>query len=341
MKRIVLPAASALVVAALTGGVAQAAVFLNEITIRGVERVELYNSGPGIEDVNGWTIESAGSFEIEGLPPLAPGAYVSFAIEPPIFDDSGGFIELLDISQEDRVAYGKLGSAPLPPSTGFSRLGPPPPSLARAPDASTYGAPPTPDPSTDGLFWTLDLSPTFGAVNDAPTAALGSSLSINELDPKPVGTGDFVELYNPAAVPVLLAGWFLTNGDAFQALAGVVPGGGHLTITTDPGFELEATELLYLFDPAEVRVDQIGVHLPPVRGHAPTLDVCQCYARYEDGDGPNIGYDWFTSGGWSTLLTLTCTPDAENHNVTDCTGTAAPEMSNETWGRVKARWRER
>jgi len=318
-----------------------AAVFLNEITIQGVERVELYNSGPGIEDVNGWTIEAHGTWEIEGVPPIVAGTYVAFEVPGDIFDDQGGFIELLDVEQEDGVSYGRIGSAPLPPENGFSRLGPPPPSLARAPDGSTFGMPPTPSPATDGMIWTIDLTPTFGALNDAPAPALGSSLLLNELDPKPVGTGDFVEFFNPSAVGVPLAGWFLTNGDAFQSLAGTVPGGGYLTVMTDPGFELETNELVYLFDAGAVRVDQLGVHLPPVRGNAPTLDVCQCYARYEDGDGPNLGYDWFSSGGWSTLLVLTCSPNAENENVTDCTGTAAaePGLSLETWSRVKSRWR--
>jgi len=316
----------------------RADVFLNEITIKGAERVELYNSGAGPVDVNGWTIQGSGSWVVAGAPLIPAEGYVVLDIPGDIFDDQGGFIELLDgLADEDRVSYGQLGSAPLPPGDFGFRGGPT--SLARAPDGSTFTMPPPNSPATDGTIWTIDLSTTFGAVNDAPTAALGTTVVLNELDPKPLGGGDLVELYNPAAVPVDVTGWLLCNGDAFQTIAGSVPGGGFLTLTTDAGFELEANELVYLFRADEVRVDQIGFHLPPVARSAPTLDYCQCYARWTDGAGPNLGYDWFSSGGWVTLLGLVCTPGSSNQLVTSCQSTSAPDVQTDTWGRLKSHWR--
>ena len=54
----------------------RAEVFLNEITIKGAERVELYNSGAGPVDVNGWTIQGSGSWVVVGAPLIPAEGYV-------------------------------------------------------------------------------------------------------------------------------------------------------------------------------------------------------------------------------------------------------------------------
>jgi hypothetical protein len=319
---------------------ASGAVMLNEIIVKGSEKVELYNSGAGAVDVNGWSLHGdAGTYVIQGLPQVGAQGYAVIDLPNQILLQNGGFIELLDdaSNSQDNVWFGQSGSAPLPPDEGLS-AGPLGPSLARAPDASAYSTPPASSPATDGTIWTIDFTPTLGAVNDAPDPALGSSLLLDEVDPKPVGGMDTVELYNPSPLPVDLAGWLLTNGAVVQALSGTVPGGGFLAVTTNGGFDVETNELLYLFDASAVRVDQLGFHLPPVRA-VPELDVCQCYARYPDGAGPSLGYDWPSSGGGTTLLALVCTPGTPNEPETGC-ATPAPEPGqSETWGRVKTWWR--
>jgi len=335
------PAAVAAVAACfLPGSPAPGAVFLNELTIQGVETVELYNSGVDSVDVNGWTLRDADTWVIQGAGKVPPEGYLVIETPGDIFDDQGGYIELLDDAfQNDALWCGQMGSAPLPPGGAFASAGGAV-SLARAPDGSTYSMPPPDGAATDGDIWTIDISPTFGFANDAPVPALGTSLRLNELDPKPAGGGDTVELANPFAVPVPLAGWFLCNGDAFLALAGSVPGGGHLAIATPAGFDLETKELVYLFRDDEVRVDQAGLHLPPVRPRAmPTLDVCQCFARFPDGTGPANGWDWFSSGGGATLHALVCTPGVTNENESSCAPSGVGEPESEAWGRVKARWR--
>ncbi len=334
--------AAALLAVGLATHPAEAHVYLNEITVQGPETVELYNSGPAIVDVNGWTLSGSGSWNILGAPPIPVNGYLVLEPIGDIFDNTGGYIELLDGPiDEDGVHYGQIGSAPLPPDGPFSLAGVPSPTLARAPDGSTWGAPPTPSPSGDGSIWTIDPTPTMGAINDAPTPSLGASISLNELDPKPVGGGDTVELFNPLAVPIDVTDWFLCNGDAFLVLSGSVPGLGYLTITTGAGFELEAKELVYLFRDDGVRVDQIGFHLPPVRTHSPWLDFCQCYARLPDGAGPTNGYDWFSSGGGVDLLRLVCTAGGANQPETSCDVTGAPVpggIEESSWSRVKAHW---
>jgi len=327
----------AVVIGLLLAPMAQASIFLNEISVQGPESVELFNSGLLPVDVNGWTIEAAGSYQIAGADAVPAGGYLVVQVPGDIFDDQGGFIELLDgVTPQDGVSYGQIGSAPLPPGDFGLRGGPT--SLARAPDGSFFAMPPSNSPATDGQIWTIDLSPTFGAFNDAPNPSLGTSVVLNELDPKPVGGGDLVELFNPLAVPVDVTGWLLCNGDAFQSVTGMVPGGGFLAFATDPGFELEANEVVYLFRDDEVRVDQIGLHLPPV-ANVPFLEYCQCYARYVDGDGPDLGYDWFSSGGETALRRLVCTPGSSNQLVTSCQSTAAPALRTESWGRAKSLWR--
>ncbi|NNE42701.1 MAG: hypothetical protein HKN12_00705 [Gemmatimonadetes bacterium] len=321
---------------------ALADVLLNEIAVQGTEQVELYNSGPAAVDINGWTINGSGSWVIAGAPLLMPGAYVVVNSPGDIFDDQGGYIELLEANAEDGVYYGQQGSAPLPPATQLPRGGAgfmTGSSLARAPDASLLGAPPTPAPSSDGAFWTIDVTPTFGAVNDVATSALGTSLRINELDPKPSGGGDVVELYNPLAGPVDVMDWYLCNGDGFLVLSGIIPAGGFLGFTAPAGFELDENELIYLFRDDHVRVDQIGFHLPPVRSNAPALDSCQCYARVPDGSGPTNGWDWINSGGDVSLLRVVCTPNAANLAVTACGAVGVEGIPVRSWGRVKTGWR--
>lgn len=344
-RRLKFALSAALAAAALgSGAPAGAAVYLNELTVQGDERVELYNNSGAPVNLGGWKISSTGEYVLPPLTVIPANGYL--VVDPPgdLILDSGTIAELIDSVGEtrDAVSFGQGGSAPLPPDLppGFAR-GPGDVSLARAPDASLGSVPP-PSPATDGLVWTLDLTPTFGAVNDAPVPSLGSTLRLNEFDPKPAGGLDMFELYNPSALPVLIAGWFVTNGDAFQVLGGSVPGGGHLSITTDPGFDIETYNLLYLFDAAGVRVDQAGFESPPVMpASAPSLDSCQCYARYRDGTGPSLGYDWPSSGGESSLFRLRCTPGGANAFEAECVATSVGEGPGDrprrSWSTLRAR----
>ncbi|MCA9752135.1 MAG: hypothetical protein KC591_08090 [Gemmatimonadetes bacterium] len=318
----------------LGASAARADVLLNEMTIQGSEWVELFNSGLVPVDVNGWTIRAGGSYEIAGTDAIPAGGYLVVEVPGDVLDDQGGFIELLDgVVGEDAVSYGQQGSAPLPPGDFGLRGGPA--SLARAPDGSALGVPPSPSPSTDGMFWTIDFSPTPGLANDAPVPALGTTVRINEVDPKPLGA-DVAELYDPLAVPVDVTGWILCDGDDIAVLAGVVPAGGFLALPT--GLDFDTNEVAYLFRDDGTRVDQLGFHLPPVR-NAPFLDYCQCYARWPDGAGPDLGYDWFSSGGETTLFRLVCTHGASNAFVESCATTSAPEITPGTWGHTKNLWR--
>ncbi len=308
---------------------ARAAVYLNELTIRPVgvsETVELYNSGPGVVDVTGWKIRgNKGSYVIPPPGLIADGGRLVLSVGD-IQDERGGVTSLIDLvpgsgllpTGRDSVHYGTRGSAPLPP-TGTS--------LARAPDAA-LGTPPPPHPDHDGLVWTIDFSPTFGNVNDAPVPQMGAPVLLNELDPTPPGQ-DRLELYNPTGADVSVTNWKLVNGASWQTLSGSVPAGGFLVVTT--GFDLDEVGLAYLFRQDQTRVDQLGFH------DAPPLGDGYSYGRCPDGAPPYLGYDFVTSGGWSSFFVLPATFGGPN-------GPCVPggiEEVPKTWGRVKHRFQDR
>jgi hypothetical protein len=305
-------------------------VYLNELTARPLgfsEDVELYNAGPGSVNVGGWVIRgSKGTFIIPAPEWIPEGGYVSLDVGD-IQGERGGVTTLIEISTDkgrfveigqDSVHYGQSGSAPLPPAGS---------SLARAPDAAA-GTPPPPSPAGDGLVWTLAL-PTFGMANIVPAPLMGSSVLLNEFDPLPVGGLDLLELYNPTGMLIDITNWYLINGDSEMLLGGVIPPGQFLVIQTPPGFDLEEVDLLYLFQADNVRVDQLGFH------EAPPLGAGECYARCPDGAGPNLGYDYLTSGGGDTFRPVECTLGASNNQA--CCPPSPAESA--TWSRLKGMFR--
>lgn len=334
-------AAAVMLLAAAIAGLAArpaaaASVYLNELKIKGVERVELYNADTAAVDVSGWSLAGQGSYILPPATSIPAGGYIVIEDPGSILPDAGGIAELIDSSGEtqDAVGYGQGGSAPLPPEFGAASGGQTlaaDPSLARAPDAS-LGAPPPPDPLTDGLVWTLDLTPTFGAMNDAPQPQPGSSLRLNELNPGLVSGPEGFELFNPAPFPVNMAGWLACNGQTFEPVNGFVPPGGFLVHATPPAFQLEALGLLYFFNAAGVRVDQLGFW------NAPQLVGCDCYGQIPDGGAPPIGFDYYTSGGDARFFALRCTPGMPNQTLPACPPTSVGGHPS-GWGRMRALFR--
>ena len=299
------------------------------MTIQGAEWVELYNSSPAPKNVSGWKIREGAEQQLIPGGTVIPGhGYTAISLTG-IMNDVGGEVVLIDLQQErqDGVFYGQVGSAPLPPSTALAAA----PTLARAPDVSTLGTVPLSDPDTDGAFWTIDNTATLGALNNAPTPLLGTSLLINEVH-SIVGGGDAVELYNPTNVTIPLAGWALCNGLEFMGLAGGVPGHGFTVITTGPTFDVDDLDLLYLFDAGGVRRDQLGWTGGPF--DPPTPESANlCLGRFHDGDGPSLGYDWISSGGGTTFLVLGCTLGGQNGGTA---GVPDRRIITVSFGRMKA-----
>ncbi len=297
-----------------------ASVYVNEVAIRGVERIEIYNSGPSNVDLSGWTIQgSDGGFVIPDSTVIGVGQYLVLDDLGGIFDNIGGETSLIDLTNtvEDQMYYGDQGGAPLPHDDSDSDV-----SLARAPDGS---ANPPLNPANDALFWTIDFSQTFGVMNDAPPPALGGPVYINEIDVAEA-LDDTVEFYNGTAlaIDIPLSGWILTDGTTAAPLTGVVPSGGVLALSLPTS--IETAQVAYLFDPAGVRIDQVGFAGAPL----PRLEGC--IGRCPDGAGPNNGFNYETSGGGLTWRVMTCTMDELNETAPQCGGT---DTQRSSWGRLK------
>ena len=304
---------------------AYAEVYLNELVIRGTERAELYNSGPAPVLLTGWKLAGdLGDFLIPDDTTIAVGEYLAFDDLGDIFHDIGGEGALIDDLKltRDVVAYGQVGGAPSPHDSGGV-------SLCRAPDAAL--GPPL-GPTDNALYWTLDLTSTFGASNDAPNPDLGSSVLINELGtttPSVRFVNDSIELYNPTGAAIILGGWYATfgAGPTYFLTSTFIPPSGVVVEKLPPSIDLDTTQLAYLFTDLHVRVDQLGW------SGSFASEGESCIGRCPDGAGPNDGFNGNSSGGGTSLFFTLCTLGQLNGG---CNPTPVDRVS---WGQVKGAYR--
>ena len=296
---------------------ASAQLLLNEVQVFGSEWVELYNDSGTFLDLGDFAVRGpGGDVDLPSGILLPPGGYIEIDLGPlDLLSDLGGETSVIDRTAGDaaidKVTYGRVGSAPLP-TAGTT--------LARAPDASAGTAPP--DPLTDGLGWTIAFTPSGGEANTAPVATLGVDIRLNEFNAFPGGGSDQIELYNPTPSAIDVTGWFLVAGGMDPiSLSGIVDAESAFAVDL-PGVQLEATEVIYLFDESEVRLDQSGF------AGAPVLDPDECVGLEEDGVAPILGFDFSTAG----LVVLECSIGDPNDPVTT-------PLEQGTWGTLKSVFR--
>jgi hypothetical protein len=308
---------------------AGAAVTINEMKVKSTEFIELYNSGPAEVDVTDWTLDDGSGPEIlSGLIPANGFMVVATTLT---LSNSGAVVVLADNNGRDVdiVGYGNRGGAPL----GFNSIG-------RSPDGDD-----TNDDARDFEYVDDNVNPageTPGAPNVHGVPALGSSVILNELDP--FGTGnpdglDRLEIYNPLTSDANIEGFVISDGDGYCRITApiVVPAGGFVVLTEfEVGegmdciefdtIEFGGSDVAYLYDANNTRIDQIGI------SGAPQIDPPNTLQRCGDGNGPNDGYDFdSTGGGISYFVDLqslggpnTCPPTA---------------VEPATWGAVKSIYR--
>ena len=148
-------------------------VWLSELDVWG-GRVEILNRGAAPRDVNGYHVNGV---PISGEAPIAPHGYLVVAV--PALGRSGGLVTLTDRRSEtvDEVKYGiQIEEA----------------TIARVGSNEQWGL----------------AQPTLAGPNRARPTALRSGLKLNEwlLNANCLFLHDFVELFNPADLPVSLAG---------------------------------------------------------------------------------------------------------------------------------------
>lgn len=314
---------------------ASAAVTINEFKAKGTEFIELYNSGPGAVDVTGWTLnDGTGPEVLAGV--IAAGGFMSVATILGL-DNSGAVIELRDGAAVlvDRVGYGNRGGAPL----GFNSTG-------RSPDGDD-----TDDDARDFEYLDDTFVPneTPGAANANGVPALGSSIIINEVKWQADNIApnfDAIELYNPTAAGISVQGWWVSDGDGFCQIknAIVVPGGGWVTLTkavVGEGLDcvsfdevaISGTDVMYIYrgvlgGGAPTRVDQVGIDI-----NGPGAGLGETYQRCADGQGPNDGYDYPSTGGGTNYFSASPTLGGTN------AGICPVQNESSTWGRVKGLYR--
>ena len=272
-------------------------VVLNEFVAKGTEWIELYNPLTTTVDLSNWLLTSdvgGLNYTIPAGTALPPGGYYVYSTGGAYLHNDGDVIRLYNSASElvDAVGYGIRGAAPIPPQYW---------SAARVPNGQ--------DSNDDARDWNLDESETQGTVNDAAPVALGSSLILNEFDNYPVSGNDRVEIYNPTTATITLTNWLLSDGDAVAPIVtsvAVAPGGWLVleeTVDWTASMDLSSMDVGYLFQPDGTRVDQIGWY---------NEYEDNTFQRICDGQGPNDGYDWLSSGGGLTWFDLPATLGGTN-----------------------------
>ena len=288
---------------------ARSEVYLNELvwTPTGAVYIELYNDAQTQVDLSGWRIETnLGSQPIPQNTVIEPDGRTVIASTGGLHQPIGGMLGIIDDldRMQDRVRYGVFGGAPAPPpSTGLLFV-----SLARSPDAGSDPSPPR-VPNADGLFWSLDLTPTPGTPNDVPNPDLGRDLCINEILQDPYSNlQTAIEICGPSGFMgggTDLTGWYIATAAGIQPLSGVVPTSGFLAITVDPSLALGDTYRVDLYDPRGVRVYQKSIYGVPTPQSVSHGDC-------PDGSAPPDGYDYVTCGGGVDFLPLANTIGSSN-----------------------------
>lgn len=310
---------------------ADAAVKINEVKLKGTEFIELYNTGPGAADLTGWTLaDNDGTITSEPLSGTIPAlGFLSVATTLGLSND-GAAIELKDNANVvvDRVGFGIRGGAPL----GFNSSG-------RFPDGDD-----TDNDARDFEYLDDSVNPageTPGAPNVHGVPNLGSTVKLNELDP--FGTGqpdllDRLEIYNPFSAPVNIQGFVISDADGWCRITAplVVPANGFLVLsegvvgegmdcTGVDLIEFGASDVAYLFDANNTRVDQLGINGTPTVSAGETLQRCP------NGSAPYDGYNYVSSGGGTTYIVA---PQSEGLS-NSCPVAVEPT----TWGQLKAVYR--
>lgn len=270
-------------------------VVINEFQAKGTEWIELYNPTASAVDVTGWIIgDGEGNETLDGdwsITSIAAGAYVSYSTG---LDLSNSYDEIFlwDASDNlvDDVYYGMSdgnrakGGCPVGGTGSDGR------SSARAPNGHD-----TDDYAAD---WTIALTGTPGAANNAPAPNLGGEgVIINEylLRNSDSSNNYTVELYNPTGSPINVTYWWLTDdSDGYYniTIATEVPAGGFALI---PSGRYATGDILSLFTDTHVRADQLGLEDLTVDGESWQRGPA-------DGQGPNVGYDYVSSSGVPTHL---------------------------------------
>ncbi len=216
-------------------------VVINEFVAdpaEGEELVELYNNSTELIDFTKWTLEDGNETATALAGTLAPHQFVVIEKPKGQLNNGGDLIVLTDGTGKiiDRVAYGDWADGTTSDNAPAAKD---PLSVARTQDGR--------DSNNDALDFAPTETPTKGGPNvitneqtkTAPRPpmprAASTTLTITEFLPNPVGPdaeGEFIEVYNPSAVPISFNNFALrdASGRTFSSTTLTIPPLTHLAI---------------------------------------------------------------------------------------------------------------
>jgi hypothetical protein len=189
------------------------------------DRIELLNTTTAPIDVSGWylsdDVANLTKYRLPTLPPIAAGGML-------VLNETETFGTSFDLSPQGGtliVQAADAGGAP----TGFQLQR----SFGGAALEASFGRYTRSDGGSDFVAQTAN---TFGSANAAP--AVGP-LVMSEINYNPsLGQYEFIEIHNPTAGPISLAGWQFSAGIEFAFPAISIPAGGFVVVseTTEAAF---------------------------------------------------------------------------------------------------------
>ena len=329
-------------------------------TVTADEWVELFNRGTSPVDLNGWVFyENATRHGMKVAGPstvLLPGAYAIIAENSTtfaskyslnnilLFDSSwstglaanGEQIGLKDASD----AFVEVFTYPASTHGSLERVD----AFASAAVANSWkerasgdsagfgtsvsSAPvPTSTPVVTVNLPTPTSTPTSSNQISSATTAGWATMRLNEISPTPASGSEWVELYNPGALPVDLSGGTLcddrSTACSIAALSGIIPSHGFLTISITGSKLNNDGDSVILKDPAGDIVDQMsyGANLLPMSG--------QVLARTIDGAGSWV-VSIISTMGAANVISIppsTAATQASSVGMSDSVQPDAPLMS--------------
>jgi hypothetical protein len=234
--------------------------------------IELFNEGTASVDLSGLRLtndkDDPNLFTFASNTVLAPGAYLTVYANNN--DGSGGIHTGFSLSAEGDQLYLFDTAANGNTILDVVKFGPQVSNLSIGRNGT-------------GGDWAL-TTPTFGSANVAQSLGNQSNLKINEWLTSSSSESDFIELYNPNALPVSLGGLYMTDrpigAPALSQIADLSFVGGH-------------SLAVFVADGDADKADHVNFQLPSEQGEiallTPTLKTIDCIVYGPQRTGVSMG----------------------------------------------------
>ncbi len=268
----------------------------------GGERIEVYNSGKDVDNLDNYNIVKEGDIAVGGSwsdTLISPGQHSVFIASGNELDDDGELLQLVNVSSswiENQFGYGQRGVVP-DPVAGES--------VGRFWNGAAYQD-----------YWTRSPLPSFGMVNNVQSWTTMPEVVLNEVLFNPETAGDeFIEIYYRGGSTINIRNFIIVCDNPYIIPSDVILNqfqNHYILLPSDyPGLfsELDpAGENLYLYDSVGSYLDMVGWNSSHNAGES--------MSRVPEGIGTHDGYDDPSScvAGWRfgrepTMALISLWPD--------------------------------